>query len=134
MTDEFVLELPFRPLSLKNGQEIKRGRSGGRYITASTRSRERENAIALLALAQVRSRAPLFADAAVSLHVTERVDDETVIVRVRRIGPRSPAAARKRDLPNIFDAIADAMQRIVYENDSQIAHVEGVRLYRGMVA
>jgi hypothetical protein len=135
--DLFVTHVPFRPASLKNGQEISWSfRRGRKIVRASDMALLDKQALYLHVASQVPMRLrPLFGGDSVSLHVTEDTDDGSIEIRVRRLAPRPKGrSGRRRDLHNVFDVVADAAQSLLYANDNQIAHVEGIRLVNGEVA
>ena len=135
--DLFVTHVPFRPASLKNGQEISWShRRGRKIVRASDQALLDKQALYLHIASQIPfSRRPLFGGDCVALHVTEDTDDGSIEIRVRRLGPRPKGrSGRRRDIHNVFDVVADAGQQLLYANDNQIAVVEGIRLVNGEIA
>ena len=134
--NEFVLELPFVPQSLKNSQKFKTGRWGRRYVGASDQAvhdieRIREEAAVLL----VGRRLPIWPSDSMRVEHFYDSDLGTVRVAVRPLCPEPDGRnGRKRDLDNITEAIHDALQGLVYADDRQIALITKTRLVGGRPA
>lgn len=126
---EFVMPRPVA--SSKNRKRIF-GR-GKRKIVLLSRDAERDVAdVRLLALAAARG-VEFHADDALSLTYAHNVHDDTLRIRVEKIGELPPSGGRrkrgtKRDVHGMLETIADALQGTLYENDSAIDVFGGRRV------
>lgn len=133
-----TFEIP-PPCSKKNNTEMRRrGRYGKRWITPNdqVRSEARRMRQAVSeGMARLGLQEPLFGeDDDVELELRHLIDRDVVQVTFRRIGPPLEVkgrTGRKRDVINLFDAVGDAMNGLVYGDDKQIALCSGRRCLGG---
>jgi Holliday junction resolvase RusA-like endonuclease len=69
-----------------------------------------------------RSRVPLLQDEDAQVEMVHNVANESVDVTVRGMGPRPKGrTGRRRDVVNLPELVLDAIQRIAFANDNQVA-------------
>lgn len=77
---------------------------------------------------------PLFGDVHdVGLELVHLIEKDLVQVTVYRLGDAVEVAGRtgrRRDVPNLFESVCDALEGLLYENDRQIACVKAERRAR----
>lgn len=128
-TRSFSFEVDFVPNSSKNRKRIaaskrqavcplcKRGTS---YIKTENRVTSEMEAIGYLAQA---ARAPFFADDELAMDVKIHVPRQRTRIEIVSLGPRPPkriASGRTKDIDNTLSTICDALNKVVYRDDSQI--------------
>ena len=119
-----------RPVaSKKNSKErkFKRRADGSRYSYTgrSKKAQNDEETLQLVALAAARAQDwKLLEEDEVELRVVWNVEGGLAL-EVRSIGPKpkAPRTGRSRDLVGMLETIADALQRVAYRDDAQIARV-----------
>lgn len=119
-----------RPVaSKKNSKERKfRRRADGTqysYTGRSKKAQKDEETLQLVALAAARAQDwKLLEEDEVELVVVWNVEGGLTL-EVRSIGPKpkAPRTGRSRDLVGMLETIADALQRVAYRDDAQIARV-----------
>lgn len=108
--------------SSKNDVALARGK-----LRKGDRSRRHGDALHLVAasIASSVSRGTVFGDIDdVALELTHNVRDETVTVVVRSLGKPGKVdkrTGRNRDVHNLLDTLADALEGALYANDKQVA-------------
>tara|TARA_Y100000588_G_scaffold209311_1_gene223161 strand:- start:245 stop:592 length:348 start_codon:yes stop_codon:yes gene_type:complete len=110
-----IFKIPGRPQAK---QRPRKGRNGRFYTPAATKAYEKKVAqIALEARQQCR-QSPLKGPVRLKLIVCK--DYVNVDILPHKTGTRHGRA----DLDNIVKAVADGLEGILFENDSQITHLE----------
>jgi Holliday junction resolvase RusA-like endonuclease len=110
-----IFKIPGRP---QPKQRPRKGRSGKFYTPAATKAYEKKVAqIALEARQQCRQT---LLKGPVKLKLIVCKDYVNVDILPHKGAARHGAA----DLDNIVKAVADGMEGVLYDNDSQIAHLE----------
>lgn len=108
--------------SSKNDVQLSRGK-----LRKGDRSRRHGDALHMVAasIASNVSRGTLFGDVDdVALELTHNVRTETVTVVVRTLGKPGKVekrTGRNRDVHNLLDTLADALEGALYANDKQVA-------------
>ena len=133
MTRSFTVTFPFRPSSGKNNLRIFQRKAGPSFIGhKSSVATEKAALIAYIQQAVARQRWRILEDESVCLEIEHDADTDTVTARVSVLAPKPKGrTGRKRDLHNITDLIADAMQGIVFTNDNQVGRVVLARFVGG---
>lgn len=130
----FYLEIPWIPNSSKNRKVIRRDRnSGKRFI--GTRSDVEGEMASIAELAQYAlKRGSFFDDDELLFKVGIDVPRKRTLVLVESLGPRPKGkTGRVRDCDNVATTIQDALNEVVYRDDSQIRRLicerfpEGIR-------
>ncbi|MCA8968811.1 MAG: RusA family crossover junction endodeoxyribonuclease [Planctomycetes bacterium] len=127
-TRSFAFEVDFVPNSSKNRKRIawKQQRvcplckRGTPYIKTEKHVTSEMEAIGYLAQA---ARAPLFADDELAMDVKIHVPRQRTRIELVSLGPRPPkriASGRQKDTDNTLSTICDALNKVVYRDDSQI--------------
>lgn len=118
--------VPLIAPSKKNRQRIrKRGRYGARFVAADEQVETAEMVIALAALAAVEDKhlvrdRSLFGDHEVAATITIDEVGKQMLVEVEDLGPKPKGRTnRRRDVHNVADAVMDALQGIVFDDDRQ---------------
>lgn len=116
------------PVSSKNRQRVmRRGRRA--WIAKGAQAEAQHTTIKRAALAALAEWGPrpdltsLFGDDNLEMQIEHDVELDLLHVTVRSLGPRPGSkvkTGRKRDLQNLQDAVCDALQGVVYDNDNQI--------------
>lgn len=109
------------------------GKNSKRLVRFGNRPALIKSKEALETMADTRRRAitavaanllPLFGDDDVGVTVKHHVAANVCEVVIERLGPPPNVPGwRKRDTPNLPDVVLDALQRIVYRNDNQVARL-----------
>lgn len=126
---EFTMPRPVA--SSKNRKRIF-GR-GKRKIVLLSKDAERDVAdVRLLALAAARGL-EFHADDALRLSYHHNIHDDSVRIRVEKVGELPPRGGRvkrgtKRDVHGMMETIADALQGVLFPNDSAIDQFGGRRV------
>lgn len=114
--------------SSKNDVELARGR-----LLKGKRSRRHGAALNMVAhqIASSVSRGTVFGEINdVALELTHNVRTETVTVVVRDLGKPGKVdkrTGRNRDVHNLLDTLADALEGALYGNDKQVAYASARR-------
>lgn len=138
--DRFEFTIPFAVASKKNSQVIIQNPHSKRaMLVASAKARRHEADVRALALAEMArlgiGDATVFGDASVEVDIAYDTDRETIHVVIRKVCDRPKGrSGRQRDTYGIADGILDALQKLVYHNDNQVARITVTRLVRGDVA
>lgn len=120
-----------RPVASSKNRKRIFGR-GKRKIVLLSKEATRDIAdVRTLALAAARG-IEFDADDALSLTYTHDVHADTLRVRVEKVGELPPSGGRvrrgtKRDVHGMMETIADALQGVLYPNDSAIDKFAGAR-------
>jgi hypothetical protein len=133
-----VFEVPPPHSKKNNTQPMRRGKHGPIRIGPRAVVRREARAMRQLvfeAIAQLGVVGPLFGcEDDIDMQVEHVLGRDVVRVTVTRLGP--PLAVhgrtgRRRDLVNLFDSIADAMNGVLYGDDRQVARCGGRRCLGG---
>ena len=110
------------PPSLKNSVVLGRGRMRKSGACKAAMRGIRDAARLAVEARYPSTQGPLFGGNRVSLDVEHDVGRGLLNVVLTDLGPfpTRGATGRKRDLQNLQDALCDALEGIVYENDNQI--------------
>lgn len=119
-------ELPHPPASKKNGR-VWRRRHGKLLLCPSDRAHGDAGMIAAIARAAA-SGLEFGSDDALRIDCEHDLGRDTVRVRVTKVGTL-PKRGRgtKRDVHGMFETLADALQGVLYPNDSAIDEFIGGR-------
>ncbi len=130
VTDSLTFTIPFIPLSLKN----KKGLTYGRFYKPPE-VRAQQNSIRAHALDAAVDQGlrptmagSIFGDADVRREVVVDVDTATTTVTITWLRKKPKGMTGRRfDLDNVAASIDDALQGLVYDNDSQISECGSIR-------
>lgn len=116
--EEFRITVPAPP-SKKNG------RVGHRPSNVSLQAQTMIREAVLTAIAR---HAPLWPKDDVQMRVEYDASSRLLTARVSQLRPQQAPYDRRRDVPNLFDVICDALEGAVYVNDNQIARLSAERI------
>lgn len=139
MDDAIELRIPFVPHALKNSQRILRNRRTGRKFVDKSKAAVGDLAALrrIVMEAWPRLNTPKWPTESVSLQVVYNVDTDECVVTIRRLCERRKKGktGRARDLHNIVDAIADALQVRgksggvgIVSDDNQFSRIDLIRV------
>ena len=132
------LEVPL-PSPTKNSRQVfvdAAGKPGSVPGAAGRKSKAVVKALALQAVAEILGRLKnlepklLGTDDDVSVEIIIDVPRQVAVVEVRRLGPKpSGRTGRGKDLDNMASTILDAMNKVAYGDDRQVADLHIRKIY-----
>jgi Holliday junction resolvase RusA-like endonuclease len=117
------------------GEPVPKGRprfsTRGKFPVAYTpeKTKNYESDVAMMAKAAMGSSEPLEGALEAFIYVTFPVPDSYSKKRTEACLSNSEKHTKKPDLDNVIKSVIDGMDKIVFENDSQITSIHATKVY-----